>query len=176
MCTTSLTNPHNSWIVGMTPDEQFSSESFSNWVRFTQRPRTEPDASAPSSCSFLLSTPPRWEEGEKTCLRHMPRASGSCNVKVTPRALVWDQQVPARGVHVLWVGTPKQSAHSPGLSLSRLSPRRLYSESQKSPISFSNFWSQPKFLLFLTTTHQLRILNVSNKHQSLNCHCLLFVF
>lgn len=43
-------------------------------------------------------------------------------------------------------------------------------------ISFCDLWSQPKLLLFSTTTHQLCMVDVSNQHQSLNCYCLLFGF
>lgn len=66
--------------------------------------------------------------------------------------------------------------HFPRLSLSCVSHRRRCSESQTPPISFSDFWSQPKFLLFLTTTHQLCMLDVSNKNQSSIVTVFCFVF
>lgn len=77
---------------------------------------------------------------------------------------------------ITWEGTPMQTVHFPRLSLSCVSHRRRCSESQTPPISFPHFWSQPKFLLFLTTTHQLCMLHVSNKNQSSIVTGFCFVF
>lgn len=77
---------------------------------------------------------------------------------------------------ITWEGTPMQTVHCPGLSLSCVSHRWRCSEPQTQPIRFSHFWSQPKFLLFLTTMHQLCMLDVPNKNQSSIVTVFCFVF
>lgn len=77
---------------------------------------------------------------------------------------------------ITWEGAPMRTVQFPGLSLSCVSHRRRCSESQTPPIHFSHFWNQPKFLLFLTTMHQLCMLDASNKNQSSIVTVFCFVF